>query len=749
MSTQSLKELVDAIKAQGKSLATGATQTADSATSRDLVYLSTAVERLYGADALIALTDQASRPAENITVPAPGTNAVELTDEQCSKDVVSFKPDAGVYTATEVNVTVPNKGFAFVVNNELTIPVRLATFNQSTLTPAYIEVAPGAHEWIYCEGTRVDLVIDAAAIAAAATSPLTTDGDMYVRESGANARLAIGNESETLTVENGSPIWRRTGFRPHTRIAKMSNNYVGRNPDYTTNKGGEYTEADGSKASTPTTISTVPTNRLGNYIEDATTFPHAANVGTWDIDQEPAQSYRGSGVITEDGGFYMWGSSSSGRTGSINARNRRPFRPALYNSTTGGITLNDATNFKIKQLVLTYDTSYLVTTEGDVYASGFNSQSQLGDGSTSARPFFRKISFPASAGPVRYVQTTQHEAENSTTACFALMEDGDVYSWGDNGYGHLGHGDTTNRTTPTKIGAFNQNVRMITGGGRTMGALTTDHKIFMWGENNRGNVGNGSTTDVYAPTEIDIGGDCAKLVVSGQSDATTSHAIRADGRLYGWGENNYGQVGDNSTTDRSTPTLVSNIGLSAGLEVIDCWRGGGEFGSTFCLTANGNVYSWGHNTVGNLGVGDFANKSAPTLNNNVTWPSQVMPVGKSTSGSYLYQSTMFLEHATLADRIARRNGVVKSCGYAGVIQGRPHSGNQNTPYPVGIAPPQQGKMQWVTYGGYHTSSTNETFCMVLDEDGIMHMWGYSDSDSSAGRPEAMGSDTTPWQPVIG
>ena len=86
MSTQSLKELVDAIKAQGKSLADGTTQSAGAATSRDLVYLSTAVERLYGADALLALTDTAARPAEIITTPAPGTAAVTLADHQVTKD---------------------------------------------------------------------------------------------------------------------------------------------------------------------------------------------------------------------------------------------------------------------------------------------------------------------------------------------------------------------------------------------------------------------------------------------------------------------------------------------------------------------------------------------------------------------------------------------------------------------------------------------------------------------------------------
>ena len=742
MSTNSLKELVDAIKTQGKNLASGTTpSSSNDATARDLVYLSTAVERIFGADALLEMINTATKPAEVITF-ASTTTAYTLTDEQVSRTIVKFLVGVAM-TSTEVVVTAPTKGCAFIIDNSLPVPIKVKTIGQTANMPT---IAANTVGWIFCDGTTYDHVIDTAAVAAAATTALTTDGDMLIRASGANTRLPVGSNSEYLVVDNGAPKWKRTGFRPHTRVKCMANHYVGRNPDDTWNKGGEYTEADGTKNATPTTISTVATHRLGNYIEDTTTFPHAANKGTWDIDQEPMVANNGAAVITEDGGFMIWGAATSGRTGSINARERTPFRPSLHNSTTGGIPLADVTNFKIKQVVLMHDTSYVVTTEGDVYATGYNTQSQLGDGSTSARPYFRKIAFPSGAGPVRYMQTTQHEADNTTSAAFALMEDGDVYSWGDNGYGQLGQGNTTNRLAPTKMDGFDQNVRMISGGGRCMGALTIDHKIFMWGENAEGQVGNGSTTDVYTPTEISIGGSCAKLKLSGQGGSTHCHAIRADGKLYGWGGNAHGQIGDNSIIDRNTPTLISTLGQSAGFEVMDIWGGGGDFGFNYALTVNGNVYAWGHNTRGNLGVGDLVNKLVPTLNNNITWPSQCIGIGKSTATASLFQRAAFMNHATLADRIARQNGVVSTCGYAGEPLGRPHAGSQSVPKPVGIAPPMQGKMQWLTYSGYHTAAADTNFCMALDEEGIMHMWGKGASFSS-GRIYN-GSDTTPWQPMI-
>ena len=743
MSTASLRELIDNIKAQGKTLASATGTSA--ANARDLVYLSTAVERLFGADALLELIDTAARPAEIITVASPGTTSIVLSTDQVSKEVISFSGDAGTYTASYVPVTAPNKGFSNVIDNKLSIPIRLSTVGQAN--PAYIEIAAGKRAWVYCEGISVALVIDIEALVAAASSPLTTNGDMYIRADGGNARLPVGNNSEILVVKNGAPSWRRQGYRPHTRTRSLANNYRGVNPDYTENFGGTYTNADGTVAATPTLISTVPTNRLGNLITDATTFPHCANMGTWDIAQQPNDQEAGSGVTTEDGGFFMWGNSSNGKHGSINGLTRLPYRPALYNTTQGGIEQADSHNWEVKQLLVSYNNTFVLTTDGVVYATGYNGQGQLGDGSVTTRPFFRRMDFPGDAGPVRYLIGGQVHGTTSQNSFFALMEDGDVYSWGGNNYGQLGQGDVTYRTSPTKIQVFNQNIRCITSNGHTTGFITNDNLLYMVGSGLNGQIGNGNILHQYSPIAISIGGPVAKIAISTDS-ATTGfvHAIRADGRLYAWGYNGYGQLGDNSVTQRSTPTLVSNIGLSAGLEVIDVWNGGAVWGNTHCLCKNGEVYSWGWNLTGVLGVGDFENKTAPTINNNVTWPSYIVQLGQSNSGSYLYNQTAFLQHNTLDDRKNRIGGTVLTCGYQGPPLGRPFVGNQPTPYAVGIAPPMQGRITSIASQGYHQSSTQLAWCMALDEEGVVHAWGFTTAGSSGRHLDT--ADTTPWQPMI-
>ena len=88
MSTSTLRELVEAIKTQGKVLAGG--QGASAATARDLVYLSTSVERLFGADAILELVDSAAKPVEVVSAALATTQAVELTVDQVTKTVIKF-----------------------------------------------------------------------------------------------------------------------------------------------------------------------------------------------------------------------------------------------------------------------------------------------------------------------------------------------------------------------------------------------------------------------------------------------------------------------------------------------------------------------------------------------------------------------------------------------------------------------------------------------------------------------------------
>ena len=167
MSTSTLRELVEAIKTQGKALA-GASG-ASAATARDLVYLSTSVERLFGADAILELVDSAAKPVTVVSAALASTQAADLTVDQVTKTVIKFTNTSGTHSASDFTATIPNQGVAFVVDNEMPVPVKFKTLEQTT---NIISVGAGKKGWVFCNGTVVEHVVDIEGITSALTSPL-------------------------------------------------------------------------------------------------------------------------------------------------------------------------------------------------------------------------------------------------------------------------------------------------------------------------------------------------------------------------------------------------------------------------------------------------------------------------------------------------------------------------------------------------------------------------------------------------
>ena len=155
MSTSTLRELVEAIKTQGKALA-GASG-ASAATARDLVYLSTSVERLFGADAILELVDSAAKPVTVVSAALASTQAADLTVDQVTKTVIKFTNTSGTHSASDFTATIPQQGVAFVVDNEMPVPVK---FKTSVQTSNIIQIGAGKKGWVFCNGTEVEHVID-------------------------------------------------------------------------------------------------------------------------------------------------------------------------------------------------------------------------------------------------------------------------------------------------------------------------------------------------------------------------------------------------------------------------------------------------------------------------------------------------------------------------------------------------------------------------------------------------------------
>lgn len=177
---------------------------------------------------------------------------------------------------------------------------------------------------------------------------------------------------------------------------------------------------------------------------------------------------------------------------------------------------------------------------------------------------------------------------------------GSVRCWGDNNRGQLGDGTTTTRTTPVAISTLTNAVEIALGLHHNCARLR-DGSLRCWGSNYSGELGDGSTVDRYAPVPVLGLSNAVELGLG----AAHNCARLQDNSLRCWGDNSFGQLGDGTTVNRSTPVPVSGVGNA--IEVVI---------KKHCSCArlqDGTVRCWGDNFRGQLGDGTTTNRSSPVL----------------------------------------------------------------------------------------------------------------------------------------
>lgn len=183
-----------------------------------------------------------------------------------------------------------------------------------------------------------------------------------------------------------------------------------------------------------------------------------------------------------------------------------------------------------------------VTDMGDAYCWGRGSGGQIGDGSNDA----------ASSGPVAVSGgLTFATIDGGQSHTCAWTAGGDAYCWGNNDFGQLGDGTTTSQTAPVAVTGGLAFAEANSSGYLSCGTVAPGSN-HCWGWNARGEIGDGTMTDATAPTAPSGGPDFVTIVAGFQ----TACGLTDEGLAYCWGANDDGVIGDGTFDDRSTPTMV-------------------------------------------------------------------------------------------------------------------------------------------------------------------------------------------------
>ena len=389
----------------------------------------------------------------------------------------------------------------------------------------------------------------------------------------------------------------------------------------------------------------------------------------------------------------------------------------------------------VKAVVLEDNCSAAILDNGDLYTWGDNENGQLGNGQKGESSGPKKIL--DNAVSIQWGTDSGHEFGA------ALTDDGSLYTWGNNERGQLGTGDDKNSLTPVKV---MDNIRDFSIGSCCMGAITNDGDLYTWGENYNGflevsgQIGNGTEEDALKPVKI------LENVRTVDFGAYHAGAIKEDGSLYTWGSNHDGELGNGEYADSLTPIKIMD-------NVVEIDFTGFV---SMALTEKGELYTWGTNDDGKLGIGvseleiicsrepmmimsnvKTVNSGSAITNDNelYLWSSEVADeiMGESLSPVKVMDDVSFGN-----DSYAITNdGILYLWGenYYGQL-GNGNSGGKDNEYNEGID-------SWIpvkVMDNVASVSLGRNHSAAITKDGILYIWG-NNSSGQLGNGTSENSDT--------
>lgn len=243
------------------------------------------------------------------------------------------------------------------------------------------------------------------------------------------------------------------------------------------------------------------------------------------------------------------------------------------------------------------------------YCWGTNTYNNLGN-STVALDALEYYPVPVDMSGALAGKTVTKIASGNLTY-FCVIADGKPYCWGRNSYGMFGDGTTTSSSVPVATiatGALSGKTVTDISAGDGHTCAVADGRAYCWGTNGQGRLGDTTGTTRLEPTAVYTGGVLgSKTVTSISAESGTSCAV-ADGKVYCWGFNGAGQIGDGTTTGTFQP-VATGVGTAMASETIV--KVSSANSGACALAASGNVYCWGRGTSGELGNGSTSGSLTP------------------------------------------------------------------------------------------------------------------------------------------